>query len=392
MYAEKLFHQCGHNTKWNIDALEEDNAGGGLILSPVHYTADNIRQISQPLRQRSFFDPQFYLPNSQKKKLTSYPFFPETIAGGFSTQQFLALAREAAKGCIDFQVESDFDRVVIPSRFISQMRRDYIQSQEQYTLLPFLDELSRQAVAKPVYFSLALTAHMLDDPAFLTEILNWVTSYPEINGLYVSVADDRRSKQIGVKSSLDNLYAFATEVCDTGLSLVLGHLNAEAVLMGLVSDVQLTFGAYENTRIFSIDKFVATSDDRRGPKARIYLPGLFNWVQLPDAKEIKRRLPNAWAQVHVPTHFSEEALNSPVEPGFQSPLLYRHFFIVFASQIDEIRASGDLRESKELLGRVRNARRIYREIANAGYEIEKHGSGEHLDAWEQFLALRTKGV
>lgn len=77
--AVKLYHQVGHIEKWNIEAVQEDNAGDGLILSPVHQGKNVIEKIDSTLKPRSFFDPQFYLPSSQKKKLQQYDFFPDVM-------------------------------------------------------------------------------------------------------------------------------------------------------------------------------------------------------------------------------------------------------------------------------------------------------------------------
>ena len=68
----RVLHQAGHNTVWNIKSYEEDNAGDGIIFSPVHYTVHNIEKVQKPTKQVSLFDPQFYIPDSQKNKLQTY--------------------------------------------------------------------------------------------------------------------------------------------------------------------------------------------------------------------------------------------------------------------------------------------------------------------------------
>src|SRR3989442_2988649 len=126
----KLFHQCGHNTNWNVDSLVEDGCGDGLILSPVHKKLGEIENIDKAVRSRSIFDPQFYLPNSPKDKLKTYPFFPETICpDSFSTEDFTLVSYEAAKRCIEFQAENRFSHVIIPTRYFAQMYPDFIDRQ-----------------------------------------------------------------------------------------------------------------------------------------------------------------------------------------------------------------------------------------------------------------------
>src|SRR2546428_7127745 len=160
--AAKLLHQCGHNTNWNIDSMIDDDCGDGLILSPVHKKHDDVRSLKKNIKARSIFDPQFYLPNSQKAKLKTYPFFPETISpDGFSTDDFPLVAFEAARKCIDFQLENRFSHIVIPTRYYDQMYTDFTDRQNSYTVHPFLKALRLEKVRRPVYLTLPLTPHMV---------------------------------------------------------------------------------------------------------------------------------------------------------------------------------------------------------------------------------------
>ena len=89
--AIRIYHQVGHNATWNIEMLKE-GCGDGLIFSPVHQQKERIEELESKLKVRAIFDPQYYLPNSQKRKLQSYPFFPETLSGGFKTVDFPLIA------------------------------------------------------------------------------------------------------------------------------------------------------------------------------------------------------------------------------------------------------------------------------------------------------------
>ena len=103
----KLLHQCGHCTTWNLAAFDQDDCGDGLIFSPVHESRARLEALPPEMRKVSFFDPQYYLPNSQKSKLHSYDFFPEVIAAGFSTADYYLVALKSARLCIEFQVEQE---------------------------------------------------------------------------------------------------------------------------------------------------------------------------------------------------------------------------------------------------------------------------------------------
>jgi hypothetical protein len=168
---------------------------------------------------------------------------------------------------------------------------------------------------------------------------------------------------------------------EIGIDVVLGYQNTEGLLMTLVPGVTITFGSFENTRIFSIDRFLEAEDERRGPRARIYLPGLFNWIQLNQAKEIRDSAPGIWDQVYDATEHSEEALGAAVEPYFNQPRLYMHHFIVYEAQVREMRELEPVERYEFLRAHIQAAQECYSELGRMRIDLDKHGRGDFLDSW-----------
>jgi hypothetical protein len=380
----KLFHQCGHYSNWNIDSFTDDGCGDGLILSPVHMDKKAVSRLDDKIKHNALFDPQFYLPSSRKAKLSSYEFFPETITGGFSTQEFSLVALKAAKACIAFQVECGFQKLVIPTRYIDQMLSDFVDRQNAYTVHPFLEVIHEMKPKAPVYLSLVMTSHMIKDRKYRTDILNWISSIPELAGIYLIPDCERTTKQIDDAETLIGLRALVSEIRRTGLEVLVGYLNTESLLLAVADDIGVTCGGFENTRIFSVDKFLESDDDRRGPKARIYLSGLFNWVQINQARQIRLQMPTVWKEIYSPSEESEKALAAPVDPTFNQAPLYKHHFKTISAQIASLNALDPGARKKALSDQVVKASGLYREI-KARVEIEKHGSDAHLSAWQAAL-------
>ena len=376
-----LYHQVGHNAKWNIDSMEKDGCGDGLIYSPVHQPSTNIDKLSDDVKKVSFLDPQFYLPDSKKKKLQTYDFFPEVVSGGFKTLDFSAHAAESARMCIEYQISNGFDRIVIPARYFDQMDPGYTSKQEVYTLMPFLEVLRSMDINVPVYFTLPLTSHMLSNLEYREGLLNWLCKFPEITGVYVFVSDERNTKQVQNDTFLYNYFTFLHALKDAGFELAIGYQNTEALLFSLLGDCVITMGSFENTRMFSIDKFLVSDDERRGPKARIYLPGLLNWVQFSQARQIKEGFPHVWDKIYMPTEEADIVLSAPVEPTFNQPGLYKHFFRNYSAQVDMLK-SLSISERYELLREwIKAAMANYSEIESNAFDFEKHASSDHLQAW-----------
>jgi hypothetical protein len=377
----RIYHQVGHNANWNTDSFGEDLCGDGLILSPVHQSLLKVVELNANLRRRSLFDPQFYLPNSPKAKLSSYPFFPDQIANGFSTINFLLLADEAARQCVDFQIQQDFEGIVIPARFVDQMASKYFENQEEMTVKPFLAAITALGVDRPVYLTLPITSAMLQDDTFQLQLLNWLTGFPEITGVYVLVADERKTKQIRSERFLFAYLKFAHEVSSTGLRVVLGHLNTENVLFSVIDNATLTFGSFENTRIFSLDKFVDDEEARRGPKARIYLPNLLNWVRFEQAMQIRTDAPALWERVYTPTEHANRVIEAGAEPTFNQPGLYKHHFECVSDQIRRLAGIPMPQRFQNVRGQIKSAIELHAEIADAFFDLDSHGNGEHLQPW-----------
>lgn len=379
--ALKLLHQVGHNSNWNVDSFEQNLCGDGLILSPLHQAKATVEKLAASTRAASIFDPQFYLPNSRKPKLLTYPFFPEQVDGGFQTSTFVSHVSDIAKSCIDFQVEQCFRKIVVPTRYLNQMYPDYFNQQNLFTVDAFMEH----AGDRPLCLSVALTAPMIQHEDWRKRVLNWITSFPNVDEVYVMYEHMRDSKQIQDSGFLKDFLVFCSDIINTGLALTVGYTNTEGLLYSAAGDLSITMGAFENTRIFSVDKFLESEGERRGPKARIYLAGLLNWVQFEDAKRIRDRSPKVWEQVYWPTQWAEEALTREVEPTFNQSPLYKHYFKNMHDQVGELRSLRARDRREILLRKVDAALKAYRDIHSSGVELEKHGRSGHLLDWQRVL-------
>ncbi len=377
----RVYHQVGHYSNWNLASFVSDNCGDGLILSPVHQNLDAVNAIPAKVKARSLFDPQYYLPNSPKAKLATYPFFPQQISGGFYTKDFHLLALESARECIAFQTRQGFQAIVIPARFVDQMATKYFEQQEDYTVVPFLKAASDLGVESPLYLTLPVTAPMLEDEGFRTQLLNWATGFPEISGVYILVNDERKSKQIRSSELLFAYLEFLHHAAQSGLVAVAGHLNTESVLLSMIDGITLTFGSFENTRMFSLDKFIESDEERRAPKSRIYIPALLNWIQFDQATEIRNEAHDLWTRIYTPTAFADDVIARGIEPHFNQPELYKHHFISLYAQLKRL-GSLDVRERYDAIREhIKKAMEYYDEISDIPLDLDPHGSNGHLQPW-----------
>jgi hypothetical protein len=226
----KVYHQTGFRSAWNRESLD-NGIGDGLILSPVHDAQATIEGLDAGLKERCLFDPQFYVPDSQKTKLNSYEFFPERITEGFSTSDYASTASESAEQCVDFQLANDFEALVIPARYFDQMLTDYIDRQRQFTVEPFLAAISSRDSEKSIFLTLPVTSSMISDAGYRRQLLNWITSYPEIAGVYLLLSIDDGAKQISDFDTLHDHALFIQDLHGADLAVICGYCNTEGLIL-----------------------------------------------------------------------------------------------------------------------------------------------------------------
>ena len=378
----KIWHQCGHNSNWNHESFLEDKCGDGLIISPVHRNMDTIEKDKDEVNSSSLFDPQYYLPSSQKKKLKTYDFFPDVIAGGFDTDDYASVATDSARKCLEFQIQQGFEALVIPARYHEQMVPDLIEKQKAYTTTPFLRALDELKPDKKVFLTIPLTSAIIKDAQYRTSILNWITSYPEVHGIYLIAShDEKGSKQITEENFLTNYMELTRALIEADLEVIVGYLNTEGLLFTLVENCQITFGAYENTRMFSLSKFVESDEVIRGPKSRIYIPGLLQWIQWSHAQQLSKELPELWNEIYTPTTYGDDTIKQTTEPHFTQPGLYKHHFLAFETQVQELAALPIAKRYKVLKAKIERAIKLNDIIEEEGFSFDKYGKSFHLQPW-----------
>ena len=381
-----ILHQAGHNSGWNRGSLER-GYGDGLIVSPVHCGIETVQDFSPQLKSASYFDPQFYVPDSQKTKLNSYDFFPEKMTSGFSTNDFVARAYDAAALCVDFQIENGFRGLIIPARYYEEMITDYIEKQKVFSVEPFLSYIEKNEIDLEVFVSLPLTSSMIGDKRYRLQLLNWITSYPEITGVYLLVNFDEPLKQICDLGKLVDYYDFVSELSNADLRTICGYCNTEAVLWAVMAPHAVTMGAYENTRHFSIDKFLDDESEVRGPAPRIYFPKLLNWIRYDTAMEIREDFPESWRNIYSPTEALEDLIQKSIRPHFTKPGLYQHHFELIHAQLREIDAIKDLEGRVTLVEKwIRRANELYAMLQEDGVLFfDNNCRGEHLPTWNRII-------
>lgn len=378
----EIYHQTGWRYKWNLESLERDGTGDGVILSPRHIALEEVEGLAENIKAKAIFDPQFFLPNFPKGSLSSYDFFPDIIAAGFDTNQFAGnQAIESSQKCVAFQNNNNFRYVVIPTRHTSGMPSTFIPQQQELFVEPYLSAISEQGSTKKIVLQLVLNDSMIKDAEYSAEILNWVTGIPEIGGVYIIVEVIRRSKQIKDIDFLYSLLHFIHALSSLNkLSVILGYLNIEALLLSIASPHIVTIGSYENTRMFDIRNFEKAEEDKqiRGPTPRHYITKLMQSVDNRYIGSISASSPEG-TDIFDTNEYQAEMFQPSFNWHFQKPQLYKHYFLELSNQLRGISVLEGKSRYEKVCDIIENALDYYSAMSDVVFDADSDGS--HLPIW-----------
>lgn len=376
----EILHQLGHNYVWNLSSLLEDHCGDGLILSPKFMDKAKVEALSESLKIISIFDPQFFNPHEQVGKLSFYDFFPGVLSDGFDTSEYCdGNASICAEKCVAFQKEHLFKTIIIPTRYSSGMPSSFISNQENLFVKPFIDAIHKLGKEKPVLLQLIVNYDMIKDAEYSNQLLNWITSFQDIDGVYL-IADVKRSqKQIKDIDFLFCYLRFIDSLRVNNMLVLLGYQNTESALLSLASPTAVTIGSYENLRIFNISNFENQENPSHGPKPRIYVSQLFQWIDTNYVGAITRAKGNT--DIFDDNKYKVLMFEPSYHWHFAKPELYKHYFLVFCNQMKNI-TSVDSSDRYHLLSSMLiNAYSEFRFMEERGIVLDQNSDGSHIPAW-----------
>jgi hypothetical protein len=376
----KVYHQTGHNLKWNIDSYKE-GVGNGLIFSPINIDADKLlRDTEIEIKKVSFLDPQLYLLNQAKGSLETYPYFPGNLKSDFSTPDLDNDNLILAELCINYQLQNDFEYLVIPTKYNAENPTNYLIQCTDYFVLPFCEFAKQMQANKKILLSVIIKGIMLTDDDKRNEVLNWITGHQNVDGVYLIFENNFASKQIKDFDYLLNALRLIKVLKDNQMEVHIGYCNTEALLYSIAMPDSVTIGSYENLRSFGIRRFQETENGpMRSPNARLYSSKLLQWVDYGYIQPMKTLVEN------YSGYFDESAYNplTNFEPDynwqFKKTEPYKHYFYVFDKQIKELQENQTDRIAG-LKSTIKNAISLFNKLEN-DVLLDENSDGSHLPTW-----------
>lgn len=378
----------GHNHKWNRDSLIGDKAGHGMIFSPVNMKSEDLEGTDVNLKKKSFLDPQFYLIDATRGKLPTYNFYPANIRGGCNTEDFKEISKEVARKCIDYQLANDFKYLVVPTRYCDELPTDYYDKLNESIIDPFIEYCKKIKTKKEILITVILKPIQLSDDDMRDEFLNWITGIQGITGVYLIFETRYGTKQIKDTGFLHNALTIIHILRSNDLEVHIGYNNTEGLLYSIAMPNSISMGSYENLRNFSIKRFESSEGPPRGPRPRLYMGKLFQWIDYGYIDAIKKMY-KKHQDLFEDSNYKPLMFEPSYNWHFTKPEPYKHFFVIFSSQITHLPKSSNDRINY-LETSINSAIGLFQDLQDSGIILDENSDGSHLKFWLTTINMYKK--
>ncbi len=390
----EIFHQLGWRYKWSIDTLKNEQIGDGVIISPRSMNKEEVDELDSFIKRKAILDPQLFNPREVNKKMATYDFYPALIVkGGYATGNYKEHSPISANVCVDYQINNDFRYMVIPTRYFDGLPpvADFIKVQNEHFVDPFIKNINSKGIDKDIFVQVILNVFMVKSKEFTDELLDWITGLQGIKGVYLITEYPTDDKQICDSDFLHSLLKFINVLYQNELRVILGYLNTEALVLSLANPSVISIGSFENLRRFHYSMFedMNAEKDQRGPKPRIYVPQMLQWVEYPFVQDIVKSIPETRRWVG-----NNKYLDTVFQPTYKwsnnSKEPYKHYFIEGSKQLQEISVLNDADRYNAVRNMIELAKADYSKIYDNGVRLDEKSSEKHLNYWLTAINLFAK--
>lgn len=244
--------QVGHNGHKLTESILEKGHADGAILSPADFKKGKNEEMAEIFSDEDgtvLFDPQYYIPRTDRPGLDTYPYFRQFGGDDFDTDGVKSKSSDLIEQVIDVQDDMEVDAYIAPSRFLDTFSSAKLDEWEEFTG-EFINQVENSGKDVPVFASLPLLSTSLVDAEQRKNLLNRVTRL-DPDGFYVSVEFDQEHRYPLTKAS--NVYSLLDllrSLKSNRYEVLVGHTHQIAHLLFAIGVDAFASGHYQNLRAF----------------------------------------------------------------------------------------------------------------------------------------------
>jgi hypothetical protein len=282
-----VYHQMGHHSNNLID-LPEMSSYAGAIFSPINCTeTEAAEQIGEARTSRKnfeiIFDPQLYVPASERGKLQKWAYFPKDVdsADVSSSAWWTALNKKLAVACQKLSADSVCSPVVIPKVFDDKYYSTCTRASTELLGLvkPFkMDVLQTLLVNTP---QLASNDRSLEIAS--------IVSQTDASRIYLVVeANASPRRELSDENELVGLMRLVSALERNGIRVLVAFCSSELLLWKAAGAHGCASGKFFNLRRFSKQRFEGISAKGGGQMPYWFEEGLLAFLRQNDLVRIRR--------------------------------------------------------------------------------------------------------
>lgn len=286
------YHQMGHDSE-NLLRTEELSQFRGAILSPVNYDQTKIKGQIDWARDRrtdfeTLFDPQLYVPNSERGCLRDWPYFPSDVdTADLASDAWWNKILDSIVGvCSEIRPTAVCSPVVLPGTYPDDYFARMISIGDQ--LCVRLEGTNLRPIQSAVVGLPELTTS--GRPMAIASIL----SRSRANHIYlVLVSSTEPRREIAEVEEIKGAMRLIRALRSAGLEVTIGFSSSDVVLWKAAGATNCATGKFFNLRRFTRTRFEEPRGQGGGQLPYWFEESIMAFLRQSDVQRVLRlNLPN----------------------------------------------------------------------------------------------------
>lgn len=249
------YFQMGHDTE-NLIGENDLNEFKGIILSPVNRSPEELKANIPEFRGKGsydiIFDPQLYVPTSERQNLLNQPYFPSDLetADMSSSKWWDNLIKSLCKYVKELKVNTVASPVTLPkiwnddyyalcvensNKLVNVLEKNEIQT--LLTVMVDINQINQDVVLR------------------IASIISKTNSM----GYYIVLATDTHPRrELADANALANIMKLIKELRDTNKILIMSCCSSDMLLYNVAGATHCATGKFFNLRRFTESRFEET--------------------------------------------------------------------------------------------------------------------------------------
>jgi hypothetical protein len=372
----------------NLVDLPQMSKYKGAIFSPINAEQDvMVTQIADALESRgpgfdTIFDPQLYVPATERGKLKEWGYFPNDVdtADISSMRWWGAINNKLAQSAGALNARAICSPVIIPKLFNDGF---YVQS------VNIAKDLGEKLKNRDVRLlqSVLVNAPALTDERRVFEIASLVTQTPCQQVYLIFVTDVEPRRELNLPDELLGAMRLIQLLEKAKLRVLVGFCSSDVLLWAAAGATDCASGKFFNLRRFTRERFEEPTGTGGGQLPYWFEEALLAFLREPDLLLVRKQGLLSEASANNP--FGQEIvqlLDGAKKNGTKKPkwlgTSWRHFLYWFADVVDRLQSGTT---SAETLLKISDANWAKLDKAHI-LPVERHNDGAWIRSWLNVLS------